>query len=189
MPTKPADRTSSIAQPSDFESQLQALAFEATPLHLVPAVHANLTGDDTAWLHGPWDPQQCATILLRWLEADLVVLLESTATTEGDQVVTESRQLTYDQSHTLLTEPHSFAPPALPAGPVHLVYSGERALEVDDDVWWSAARSGGVVAQDGGNPTSPRRSSHAGATQELAALAPGAGRILSRTASCATSQG
>ena len=161
MPTKPADRMSSAARPpSDFESQLQALVCGATPLHLVPTTVGNTNGDastnastgtsagvsaaareDTARPHSPRDPQQCATVLLRWLDADLVVLLESTTTTDGDQVVTENRQLAYDQARAVLTEPHRWSPPERRAGVEHVVCIGERALEVDDDAWWSSARA------------------------------------------------
>ena len=149
MPTKPADRTSSVAQPpSDFESQLQALVFEATPLHLVPTTLVDATAQPAA-PRGPWDPQQCATVLVRWLDADLVVLLESTTTVDGTQPVTESRQLTYDQARTLLTTPQSWSHPPQSGVAVHLVYNGERALEVGDDVWWSAARAGDRQPQDG----------------------------------------
>ena len=150
MPTKPADRTSSVARtPSDFESQLQALVFEAAPLRLVSAPVAGPGSAERPGAHGPWDPQRCATVLLRWLDADLVVLLESTAAMDGALVVTESRQLAYDQARTMLSDPGTWSLPTPTAGEVHLMYSGERALEVDDDVWWSTARAGDHQAQTG----------------------------------------
>ena len=140
MPTKPADRTSRVAHPpSDFESHLQALAAEPTPLHTIATT-------------GPWDPQQCATVLARWLDANLVVLLESTTTSDGCQLVTESRQLTYDQARDLLDDHRSWSPSDPTTAAVHLVYAGERALEVDDDAWWFAARAGDHRAQPGSDP-------------------------------------
>ncbi|WP_066463182.1 hypothetical protein [Sanguibacter suarezii] len=148
MPTKPADRTSSVARPpSDFESHLHTLALEATPLHLVPT--AGDASSQPAGPPGPWDPQQCSTVLTRWLDADLVVLLESTTTVEGTQTVTESRQLAYDQARAVLVDPRSWPQAERSGVAVHLVYNGERALEVDDGVWWSAARAGGRQPQDG----------------------------------------
>ena len=152
MPTKPADRTSSVARlPSDFESQLQLLAVKTSPLHLVPAAVTDATTQAPLRQHGPWDPQQCATILLRWLDADLVVVLVSTSTTDGAQMVTESRQLPYDEARDLLAAPHQWSPPTPPEFAVHLLCSADRAVEVDDDAWWSAARAGGHDVPDGGN--------------------------------------
>lgn len=153
MPTKPADRTSSVARPpSDFESQLQGLVFEATPLHLVPAAVADRSTADPATTDpatatpaqpkDPRDTRRCATVLLRWLDADLMVLLESTTTTDGDQSVTESRQLAYDEARAVLADPRGWPAQTSPADGVHLLQSGERALDVDDDAWWSAARGG-----------------------------------------------
>lgn len=140
MPTKPADRTSSVAHsPSDFESRLQALAAEATPLHAITAA-------------GPWDSQRCATVLVRWLDAGLVVLLESTTTSDGTQLVAESRRLTYDQARTLLVDHQAWSPVAPDAVAEHLLCTGERALDLNDDAWWSAARAGDHHTRHGTAP-------------------------------------
>lgn len=179
MPSQPAGRLSSRSPaPSDFESQLQTLAFEATRLDLVPATLANLAAGNTAWVHGPWDPQQCALVLLRWLDADLVVVLESTTTQGEPPAVTESRQLTYDEARSTLGDPTSWSPTGPPGTTLSLMYNGERALEADDEVWWVAARAGAPHALDGGNSASPRVSSHATATQELKALTASSSRQL-----------
>lgn len=156
-----------ILVPSDFESQIQLLVRQESWLHCIPGIGTDAGAEDAHQAHGPWDANHCSTVLTRWLEADLVILLESTVTwmESGRKLkpVTETRRIPFVEALELLQHPERWASTNEGWRTVEVIANTEHALCTDDDSWWVAARGTDRQALDGGTPDSPRHDPRRGA--------------------------
>lgn len=85
----------------DFRVQMWLAAQEGGFFYELPLGVIDRLGDGRDIVHGPWPAEECAALLKRWLEADLVQVFHESPPSEHPQVI---RTLSFEEAAIVLAE-------------------------------------------------------------------------------------